>query len=171
MFLLSILCIYLLSSALLRKFWEFVSCKKNVCLFWINTAVCHSDDFRLLITRAPRAASTCDHHLFRDEPRCPAPSPALAFSLTCPVFLPFLPLLPFPPHPAFRCTASVYVTHVLRMTRLAAILTPHCAEWIGKYRAVEELEHSSRGFQPVTVSTRAERWLYLLQKVHNADQL
>lgn len=80
------------------------------------------------------------------------------------------PLPPSPPLPfstsAFSCVSSVRmysrcITHVSRMTKLAAILTPHSAEWIGKYRAVEEWSIHPSAF---TVSVFAERWLFLLQK-------
>lgn len=81
----------------------------------------------------PSASLSC---LFKHEPSCPTPSPALAFLPTYPVLLPFLPVLLLPPRGVQMYRR--WITHVLRMTKLAAILTPHSAEWIGKYRAVEE---------------------------------
>lgn len=140
-------------------------------LFWICTAVCRSRDFRLLIIRTPCIAFTrrlfwrC---LFRNETCCPAPSPVLFFSPTCPVRLPFLPLIlfhlyppPTAPPPPFYSSSGVHIYSrciicVLWMTKLAAILTPQSAEWIGKYRAVEERSIHPSTFTPVAVRVLAE---------------
>lgn len=82
----------------------FLTCRENTVLkfdilllnFWLsfNKYSC-AHNFRLLITTKPCAAFTrtllcC--LLFRNEPRCPAPTPTQAFSLACPVLLPFLHL-------------------------------------------------------------------------------
>lgn len=72
--------------------------------------------------------------------------------------------------PSFFCISGVQMysrctTHVSRMTKLAAILTPHSAEWIGKYRAVEEWSIHPSAFTPVVaVSVFAERRLFLHRK-------
>lgn len=63
-------------------------------------------------------------------------------------------------------TYSQCLTHVLRMTKLTAILTPHMAEWKGKYRAVEEWGIHPSAFTPIAMCALAERRVFPLPKVH-----
>lgn len=71
--------------------------------------------------------------------------------------------------PAFFSSSGVQmysrcITLVLWMTERAAILTLRCAEWIGKYRAVEEWSIHPSAFTPVAVRVLTEKRLFLPPK-------
>ncbi len=111
---------------------------------------------------------------FRNEPRCPAPSPAPAFhqhvlfssfsSLSSSSCTPFLP-------PSDVQMYSQCISHVLRMTKLAAILAAHSAKWIGKYRALEEWRiHLSVSLPSPCAYSQRKDFFFALAK-ENAHQL